>query len=199
VKRDVTDSPAHRADFRRNEQRIFDAAARVLADDPTAGMAEIAWSAELGRATLYRHFASREALIAGVRSVADDAACEIVERHTAPDAAGRPVERLQAIVEELLEVGDRYRFLLAQPIGGGDDRETRHARWGTAMSALVRSAQAVGELDPAADPTWVMLAFGGLVQAGGRALSRGDLTLHDAQRFVIRGLLTGYGPLATAR
>jgi TetR/AcrR family transcriptional regulator, mexCD-oprJ operon repressor len=190
----VTESTAHRADFRRNEQRIFDAAARVLADDPTAGMAEIADRAELGRATLYRHFASREALIEGVRRVADDAAGVIVERHTAPGAAGSPVERLQAILAELLDVGDRYRFLLAHPAGTDTHREMRRARYGTAMTALVRSAQEAGELDPAADPAWVLMAFGGLVQTGARAMSRGDLTLRDAKRFVIRGLLTGYGP-----
>jgi AcrR family transcriptional regulator len=190
----VSGSTAHRADFRRNEQRIFDAAAQVLADDPTAGMAEIASCAELGRATLYRHFASREALIEGVRAVADDAAGVIVERHTAPDAPGSPVERLQAIVEELLDVADRYRFLLAHPAGMDAHRDLRHARYGKAMVELVRHAQDAGEIDPQADPRWVMMSFGGLVQAGGRAISRGDLSLRDAKRFVIRGLLTGYGP-----
>jgi AcrR family transcriptional regulator len=192
----VTGSTAQRADFRRNEQRIFDAATRVLADDPAAGMAEIAERAELGRATLYRHFPSREALIDGVRQIADDAAGVIIERHTAPGADGTPVQRLQAIVQELLEVGDRYRFLLAHPAAAATRRDLGPARYGTAMTTLVRRAQEAGELDAGADARWVLLAFGGLVETGARAMARGELTLRDATRFVIRGLLTGYGPNA---
>jgi AcrR family transcriptional regulator len=194
VNRDVTGSTAHRADFRRNEQRIFDAAARVLADDPTAGMADIACCAELGRATLYRHFPSREALIEGVRRVADEATGVIVERHTAPDAPGTPAQRLATIVEELLEVGDRYRFLLAHPASVDAERDQRRARYGTAMEELVRHAQEARQLDPAANPKWVTMAFGGLLQAAARAMSRGDLDLPAAKRFVLRGLLSGYGP-----
>jgi AcrR family transcriptional regulator len=193
VNRDVTGSTAHRADFRRNEQRIFDAAARVLADDPAAGMADIACCAELGRATLYRHFASREALIEGVRQVADEETGAIVERHTAPDAPGTPTERLDTIVEGLLEVGDRYRFLLAHPAPDAQ-RERRRARYGPAVIALIRSAQQAGQMDPDADPQWIAMTFGGLLQAGAQAVSRGDLTLAEAKDFVLRGLLSGYGP-----
>jgi hypothetical protein len=38
------------------------------------------------------------------------------------------------------------------------------------------------------------MAFGGLLQAAARAMSRGDLDLPEAKRFVLRGLLSGYGP-----
>lgn len=190
----MTASSAHRADFQRNEQRIFDAAAQVLADDPTAGMADIAGRAELGRATLYRHFATRETLIEAVRRVSDDAAGAIVERHTALDLPDAPIVSLQRIVEELMDVGDRYRFLLAHPSPDQTDRDLRRARYGPAVIALIVRAQEADEIDPSADPNWVLMTFGCLIEAGLKALSHGRLDVSGAKRFVMRGLLDGYGP-----
>jgi AcrR family transcriptional regulator len=52
-----------RADARRNEAAIAEAAMRVLAQQPQASMAEIAEASGLGRATLYRHFRNRSELV----------------------------------------------------------------------------------------------------------------------------------------
>ena len=58
---------SERADALRNRAAILDVAAEVLAADPGASLAEVASRAGLGRATLYRHFASRDALLAAIR------------------------------------------------------------------------------------------------------------------------------------
>ena len=48
-----------RVDVLRNHAALLDAAAAVLAVDPSASLAEVAARAGLGRATLYRHFPTR--------------------------------------------------------------------------------------------------------------------------------------------
>ncbi len=52
-----------RADARRSELRILDAARDLLAADPYASLQRVADASGVHRATVYRHFASREELI----------------------------------------------------------------------------------------------------------------------------------------
>lgn len=56
-------SRARRSDAIANEQRIIDAAVSVFARDPYASMADVADAAQIGRATLYRHFPTRAQLL----------------------------------------------------------------------------------------------------------------------------------------
>lgn len=56
--------PGQRADARRSVERILQASREVLAEDPYASLQRIAEASGVHRATVYRHFASREELIA---------------------------------------------------------------------------------------------------------------------------------------
>lgn len=57
---------APRSDAIRNRDAILDAAARCLASNPAATLAEIAAAAGIGRVTLYGHFSSRQELTAAM-------------------------------------------------------------------------------------------------------------------------------------
>jgi AcrR family transcriptional regulator len=102
----TTETTGHRADFERNERRILDAAARVMSERPSSGMAGIAAEAGVGRATLNRHFATREELISALETELLDAAGAII----AEQSARRDVSAADAlgqIVEDLVEVRAR--------------------------------------------------------------------------------------------
>jgi AcrR family transcriptional regulator len=66
----VSPSVPPRADAVRSRERILAAAAKVLADHPTASMEAVVARAGLARATVYRHFPTRDDL---VRAVTDRA------------------------------------------------------------------------------------------------------------------------------
>jgi AcrR family transcriptional regulator len=66
----VPSSVPPRADAVRSRERILAAAAEVLADHPTASMEAVVARAGVARATVYRHFPTRDDL---VRVVADEA------------------------------------------------------------------------------------------------------------------------------
>lgn len=65
AERDVT---VRRVDARRNYDRIVDVAATVLARNPKATLQDIAVAVGLHRATLHRHFRSRDDLLAALRA-----------------------------------------------------------------------------------------------------------------------------------
>ncbi|WP_354697689.1 hypothetical protein DSM112329_03326 [Paraconexibacter sp. AEG42_29] len=67
-------STSRRSDARANGTRIVETAADVLARRPHASTGEIARAAGVGRSTLYRHFETREALVAAVRRLAREQA-----------------------------------------------------------------------------------------------------------------------------
>lgn len=90
----------------RSDAAIIDAAARVLAAMPTATMSEISDRAGLSRATLYRHFPTRDALIDAISAHALDLWTLSVSELEL-DAVGT-VEALGRLTRTLLSLGARY-------------------------------------------------------------------------------------------
>lgn len=177
-----------RLDARRNLQAILEAAARELADDPKASMSAIAERSGLGRATVYRHFRSREELVQAIhRQALDDAAEAIAfSRHE----EGPALEALERVAEALLEVGDRYR--IAAELHATDPALRRRERLlARPIAALVERGQAAGELraDIAAD--WVPQAFASLLAAALRASREGVIARDQAARYVLATLIEG--------
>jgi hypothetical protein len=55
-----------RADAARNVHRIVEVAARMLGENPHAAMGDVGAAAGVSRATVYRHFPTREALLRAI-------------------------------------------------------------------------------------------------------------------------------------
>jgi AcrR family transcriptional regulator len=188
----TTETTGHRADFERNERRILDAAARVMSERPSSGMAGIAAEAGVGRATLYRHFATREDLISALETELLDAAGAII----AEQSARRDVSAADAlgqIVEDLVEVRARYRLLFDWPDREEEHRRDAARRFDAPLLELIERAQREGGLDPDVPPRWVLIAFAGLTRRALKGYTDGEVGLEDAKRLARRGLLRGFG------
>ncbi|MFC4529899.1 TetR/AcrR family transcriptional regulator [Sphaerisporangium dianthi] len=68
-----------RADAARNVDAVLRTGARLLAEDPAAGMGAIAAEAGVDRRTVYRRFPSREALLAAVFQAKLDSAQRVLD------------------------------------------------------------------------------------------------------------------------
>jgi AcrR family transcriptional regulator len=184
--------PQLRADAARNVRRIIETASRVLADDHSAGMAEVASAAGLARATLYRHFPCREDLVDTIRTQAFDEFERVVA--TARLDEDPPLEALRRLINGIMEVGDRYRFLLAEAPGEpkGDPRRKREDRMRMPVLALIERAQRGGELGSELTPLWATQTLAALINAALHAINEGQMTPSEATDVVCRTFTVGF-------
>jgi TetR/AcrR family transcriptional repressor of mexCD-oprJ operon len=182
-----------RADAARNVHRIVEVAARMLGDDPHVGMAAIATAADVSRATVYRHFPTREALMDAIRRQALGAGEQAIVDCRLDE--GSAVEALRRLVETWLDIAHRYGFaqLVSHPGSGlGDkDRAQRRRTFGEPLIALFTRGQAAGEFSTAVTPEWATRLFGATVIAAARAVDDGALSPDDAADTVFHTLTKG--------
>jgi AcrR family transcriptional regulator len=102
---------ALRADARRNRERLLAAAHAVFSErGADASLADVAKRAEVGIGTLYRHFDSREALLAATC----DERLLLLARESRERSESLPVlDALRIFLEELAHSGNMYRGLAA--------------------------------------------------------------------------------------
>jgi AcrR family transcriptional regulator len=111
----MSQGAGHSRHHDRTATAILDAAAHVLAEHGAgANMAEVAAAAGVGRATLYRYFPSREALL---QALAAEALAEAGARLADAGLDHVPVEQaLERIVRALVTIGDRYAVLVREHV-----------------------------------------------------------------------------------
>ena len=181
-----------RADAERNIARILDRAARLLADDRNAGMVDIAAAAEVGRATLYRHFPTREVLIEAM----DARAFEEAERAVAAsrlDEDPAPVA-LERLLRALIEVGDRYRIISERPPAErGHPRQAREQRLARPLYALLARGRAEGAFRTDLSERWQLMVFHGVLRVAIRHVGDHGCTPEDAAASAASTLLDGLG------
>lgn len=178
-----------RADVLRNRGAILDAAVDVLAADPSASLAEVARRAGLGRATLYRHFPSREALREAIRQEALARAEAALAGAGLDDVPAR--EGVRRAAEVLVPLGMRFRVLLAE--GADVDPEFVAARDRALAPLLGLVARAGVEQGSAVSPAWTGMVLANLLVTAARAADAGVVAQEDAADLVVRTLFDGLG------
>ncbi|WP_216900665.1 TetR/AcrR family transcriptional regulator [Nocardia alni] len=173
----------------RTEAAILDAAAEVLAArGPAASMSEIATAAGLGRATLYRYFPTREALLAGLL---DATIADLIARIADAELDTLPVdEALARLVRGFLTVGTKYTALL-QPGNMPEKSVEVESQLTEPIRALLIRGIAEGALRPDVSPDLLLDMFGGLVEKSLIAVLRGHAGVEQASAAVITLFLDG--------
>ncbi len=135
------EAPQRRSDAERNCARILDAALASLSERPDAGMGEIAARAGVGRATLYRHFPNRAALMQAIHDRAvSEAEQAVLASRPEEGPAGDAVVRL---VEALTGVIVRYRVLVVNKDELAEQRDSDVIR--SYVVDLIQRGQDSGE------------------------------------------------------
>jgi AcrR family transcriptional regulator len=174
-----------RADAERNVLRIQEAAIRLWADEPNAGVADVAAAAGVGRATLYRHFPTRESLLEAIRrqglsdGEAAVEACRLTE--------GSATDALSRLLAAWLELGDRYRVVVANPSQADNvEARTREEQLGEAIVGLIVRGQAEGDFAKEIPPMWAASAVGALLVAAIRGAGEGRIGREEAHPLLVK-------------
>jgi AcrR family transcriptional regulator len=182
-----------RADAERNAQRIVEAAARLLAEDPHAGMAAIAEAAGVTRVTVNRHFRTRENLVAAVFERMLVRAAEVlrdcrIDEGPAAEALARLVEAWLRDPALLLPVHVLDKGFADLPPEVREQHVEREL--GEPLVALMERGRASGEFGDT-PATWMARLFGATLRAAMESIDDGTLARDAAPGLVTRSLLRG--------
>lgn len=156
-------SPSRRADAAANRARIIEAARPLVIGSLDFKLNEVAKTAGVGQGTLYRHFPTRDDLLAAVYRADVDAlvaaAPVLLTEHP-------PLDALRRWFLELAAYARVKRGVLAAVTAkaGSDIAGPSKARIGDAITTLLDAGKADGAIRPDADARDVMLLIGNLTQ-----------------------------------
>lgn len=175
----------------RTAAAILDAAAHVLADQgAAASMADVAAAAGVGRATLYRYYATREALLDALAAQAlADAGSRLAAAGLEHVPAAEAVER---IVRALVSVGERYAVLVQEHVE--PDRAETTRLLGDPIRAVFARGIDSAAIRPDLPQEILLELFGGLITTAMRLVRQGRLRIEDAASMATALFLDGARP-----
>jgi AcrR family transcriptional regulator len=174
---------------------VMAAALELAMIRPSASLDEIAQHAGVGRATLFRHFPNRTALLreAGKRAIAS---LEPDLKAAAHDPC-EPRQRLRKVIAVLVSAGLPLHAVFAAPDLANDPSLRRAAKkldqW---IEPAIAACLEAGVLRAEIDPAWFDAAFDGLLYGAWTAVREGRLTVDRAVACLFDTLIYGFGTRA---
>lgn len=168
---------------------VLDAATTLLGHDPAATMADVARAAGVGRATLYRRYATRDALLQAIR-VRALTECREALAEVEP-GVGSAADELAAALRALFAVVDRYRVLAAAPRLDREDPTQRSLADDVErpVAAIVHRGLASGEFRGDVPPELAAAMATSLLTAGRRAVVEAGVDPAVAEAALVRAVL----------
>ncbi|UYQ61154.1 TetR/AcrR family transcriptional regulator [Streptomyces peucetius] len=173
-----------------DREHVLRTAAALLARRSTATMDEVARAAGIGRATLHRHFAGRDALVRALEEFG------IQEFEAALDAArlddGDASHALRRLIGEMEPAADLLAFLYNESqLFEGDEINEGWARLDARVCDLFRRGQEQGEFRIDLTPAWLTEALYALIASCAWAVMDGRVAKKDFQHMTVELLLGG--------
>jgi AcrR family transcriptional regulator len=177
-----------RADAARNLDAVLQTGARLLAADPTTSIATIAADAGVDRRTVYRRFATREALLVAVYQAKLDAADRVIEESRLMEA---PVAvALHRYVEGIVPVSRIWPVDIMR-MQADADIQARLSANTERLDEFVQRATGEGMLRGDVPSRWCSEVLGLLVEIA--AHHHAELAPPQAADLVVATFLRGFG------
>ncbi|MEM9239073.1 MAG: TetR/AcrR family transcriptional regulator [Pseudomonadota bacterium] len=174
-------------------QTVLASAGATLARNPAASVADIASRAGVGRATLYRFFATREALI---RALALESLMQIDEATQTIPYETMPAERgLAETFKAIVPLGDRFHFLANEPAVVHDPEfKAVSERQRKDLADLIDAMKSEGSLDRTVSTAWAVATVEALIYVAWASVDDGSVARRDAAGLAFRTFVRGLQP-----
>jgi TetR/AcrR family transcriptional repressor of mexCD-oprJ operon len=174
--------------YDRTAAAILDAAAHVLSGHgSTANMADVASAAGVSRATLYRYYPHREALL---EALAAQALADAGARLADAGLERAPVEEaIERIIRALIAVGDRYGVLVREQVEA-DKAETERLLAAPIRAVFARGIER-GLLRQDIEAGVLLELFGGALHAALKLTEEHQLGVEEASAATAAVFLDG--------
>ncbi|GAA4067649.1 TetR/AcrR family transcriptional regulator [Nonomuraea soli] len=176
-----------------SREQILDAAIRHLNASPTASMAQIAEAAGISRATLHRHFSSRDDLVVELGRRALDRWERAQDEAGIAETGAGPADlraTLMALIEGEVGVAEEHGFTLTVETTS-EELLARSAELERRELAFIEACQRAGVLRSDLPAVWVSSSIYGLLVALRESLRRGEIAPREATRLMVESFLRG--------
>ncbi|OZG72667.1 hypothetical protein BTA51_14150 [Hahella sp. CCB-MM4] len=175
----------------KSRNALTEAGIELLSLNPSASLKEIAAYAGVGRATLYRHFESREQLI---HEIAVETLCMMGELlKPSYDSAATAVEAIKRTFCALLPLGNRYHFLLLlwDVIEQSDEAMQVYNSQLSSLHTLIEQAKKEGTVNPELSTDWVVSLIDSMLYIGWTSIAKGQMTAEEVIEQALHSLMHG--------
>jgi len=154
-------------------------------------IAELAAAIGISRATLYRHFAQREEVI---KALAMYSLLQYDKEMNLIDIQNLgPTEKLRAMLDVLLPMGEQFHFLLQKWEVIDDPAIVDiYNRQSEELLRLIQAAKDEGSIALDIPTVWVARSLEALIYAAWQSVQTGDIAGKDASLLVYRTLMDGF-------
>ena len=176
----------------RTRRAILDAAVRVLSQQSSASLAEVAAAAGVGRTTMHRYFPERADLLTGISTDLLEQVAAATER-ARPDV-GPAVAALERLCQAYFALGDGLLLTMNEPALFTDPAWQEESESDRALLRLVERGRAEGTIDPDLSPVWVQAVLWALLYAAWMHARDDEVPEHDALALCLRTLRKAVAP-----
>ena len=175
----------------RSREALLEAAIDVLLSNPLATLSEIAIYAGVGRATLYRHFETREQLLMTLANQCleeTEAKCKYIEDD---GLIGR--HALEAIFKEVIKLGKKYKFLLSlwQYVEQNKDFRKIYEDQLARLEQRIIEAKHAGDIKETVPSKWAVILFDSFLYATWTAMDYTECDMDEAIDLAIDNYFNG--------
>ncbi len=168
---------------------ILEAGYRLLSSNSGASMADIAEAAGVGRATLHRHFATREDLMSALAKRALKELSQAIE--TATKDAPSYTEGLRLALEAVIPLADRQAFLTLEAADHDIDIARAYEQERKETAAAFDAAKFEGSFAKDIPAEWMVAMYDAVIDAAWTLVRAEDATPKQAAKFAWRMLTAG--------
>lgn len=175
-----------------SKEKILEKAILAMSRAPQSSMEQIAVQSGVSRATLYRYFRTREAMLKEMTEESGRLFDRIIDPIAAMDIPAK--EKLEKFVKEFVSAGARFHFLLY------NDMYLMHEEikgiYDSQMEKLKRLAADLkkeGGLDSGVPDEWAAVSLEFLMYAAWEKVHQGDIALNKAAGLILQTYLKGIG------